>query len=208
MIKIFIIDDHFLIASGFKEEFSAANDGIEIVGSAIDVLSAMKEIQIRKTDIDIIVLDLFIKFLDPIANYRLLNKNFPLIPITILSHESSPEWQIKMYREGIKGFLLKSDDKRTMCNVFYQVANGSVVIPGDVIKMMGNEVVDKIAITLSPEENELISDLAQGKTLKDIAGLSNRTQSAIEKRIKLIRDKFSVRTNCELMIKLTQMKLI
>ncbi|MEI8007766.1 MAG: response regulator [Bacteroidota bacterium] len=105
MVRIYIIDDHFLIGSGFKEEFNGNIDDIEIAGSAIDVLTAIKEIRQFQINIQIIVLDLFIKFLDPIANYRLLHENFPLIPIVILSHESSPEWQIKMFKQGIKGFV-------------------------------------------------------------------------------------------------------
>jgi len=89
MIRLYVIDDHFLIGSGFKEEFNPETDGIDVIGCSINVHLAIEKIQ--HLSIDIIVLDLFIKFLDPVKNFKLLHSSFPAIPIVIISYENSLE---------------------------------------------------------------------------------------------------------------------
>jgi DNA-binding NarL/FixJ family response regulator len=65
-IRLFIIDDHFLINDGFNQLFDPEVDGIKTVGSAVSVESAVK--QIHALDVHIIILDLYLKLFDPIFN--------------------------------------------------------------------------------------------------------------------------------------------
>ena len=130
MISLYVIDDHFLIGSGLKEAFTPETDGIELAGYSPDIHDAIKKIPSLK--IHIIVLDLFIKFFDPVSNIRHLRKKFPTIPIIVLSYENSLDYQVKMFNEGAKAFLSKNDDRETVKNVFHQVALGRVIIPDEV----------------------------------------------------------------------------
>ena len=198
MINLYVIDDHFLIGSGFKEEFNPETDGIDVIGCSVNVHLAIEKI--RHLNIDIIVLDLFIKFLDPIKNFRQLHSLFPLIPIVILSYENSLEWQVKMFNEGAKAFLNKNDDKETMKGVFHEVASGKVIIPVDVLMVNGSKFHNIPKPILLPQEKEILADLSKGSTIKEIANSSNRTSSAIEKILRNIRERFNARTNYELLI--------
>lgn len=130
MIGLFAIDDHFLIIEGLYSAFNPETDEIGLVGSALSIEEAMKKIP--GTPTDIIVLDLFIKDTDPVANFRQLRNAFPAIPIVILTMEDSQRWQIKMFKLGVMGFLNKTEKKETMKNVFIQVANGNLVMPDKV----------------------------------------------------------------------------
>jgi DNA-binding NarL/FixJ family response regulator len=130
MIRLFGIDDHFLILEGLGRAFSAENDEIELVGSAANVDDALKNIPGILPDI--IILDLFIDDSDPVENFRRLHDAFPAIPIVILSLEDSLRWQVKMFKLGVMGYLNKGEKKDTMKSVFEQVAQGNLVIPNHV----------------------------------------------------------------------------
>jgi len=208
MIQIFIVDDHFLIGSGFIEEFDHLSEDFRIVGHSVNVLKAIDAIRKLQIKIDIIVLDLFIGFLDPVANFKILRKNFPLVPIIILSYETSLKWQILMFNQGISAYLSKGDDKSYMQNTIYQVANGKTIIPNEVLRFLGEDISDNAKSILLPEEKEIVLELATGKIIKQIAEPKNLTPSAIEKKIKSIREKFNVKTNCELIAYLSKVDLI
>jgi DNA-binding NarL/FixJ family response regulator len=134
MIGLFAIDDHFLIIEGLYSAFNPETDEVGLVGSALSLEEALKNIPGTKTDI--IVLDLFINDTDPVANFKQLRDAFPSIPIVILTMEDSLRWQIKMFKLGVMGFLNKTEKKEIMKSVFIQVANGNLVIPDKVSKSL------------------------------------------------------------------------
>lgn len=202
MISLFVIDDHFLIGCGISGVFDPETDGIMVAGSASDVHQAVEKIGNLK--IDLIVLDLFLGFFDPVRNIRLLKKTFPRIPVVILTHENSIEYQVKMFNEGAMAYLSKNDDKETMKDVFHQVAAGKAVIQGVVLKSEGSTFHNIPAPVLLPEEREIVMDLSEGSTIKAIANERQRTTSAIEKALKKIREKFNARTNYELLVSLAK----
>jgi DNA-binding NarL/FixJ family response regulator len=134
MVKLFAIDDHFLIIEGLYKAFNPETDEVGLVGSALNIQEAIAKIPGIPTDI--IVLDLFIDDSDPVANFNQLRTTFPTIPIVILTMEDSLRWQIKMFKLGVMGFLNKAEKKETMKSVFIQVANGNLVIPDRVSKSL------------------------------------------------------------------------
>jgi len=103
MIRLFVIEDHFLIVSGLKNSFRSGKEGIRIIGSATNVRDAVEQLKLINTDI--IILDLFIKDDSPIENIRTIIASYPLIPIVILTVETSVAWKKKMFREGAKAYL-------------------------------------------------------------------------------------------------------
>jgi len=206
MINLYVIDDHFLIGSGFKEEFHPETDEVDVIGCSVNVHLAIEKIRHSKTDI--IILYLFIKFLDPIKNFRQLKSTFPLIPIVIISYENSLEWQVKMFNEGAKAFLNKNDDKETMKDVFHEVASGKAIIPVEVLNANGSKFNNIPKPVLLTQEKEIIADLSKGNTIKEIAISSNRTSSSIEKILRNVREKFNAMTNYELLIFLAKAKKI
>ena len=197
-IRIFVIDDHFLIGSGFRDEFTADEDGIELAGYALDPLKALEMIGSLK--VDVIVLDLFIKFLDPVANIRLIRNRYPQTPIIILSQEDSIEWQCLMFSEGASAYLHKSESRETIRDVIRQVEAGKLVIPEKVARFNIKNISNIQELVLQPEEKTVISELSVGHSIKEIAVIHRKTPSSIEKMLKRMRERFRARTTYELLM--------
>ncbi|MDP1621966.1 MAG: response regulator [Bacteroidales bacterium] len=139
MIGLFAIDDHFLIIEGLGQAFNPETDEVGLVGSAFNIEEAIEKIP--KTKTDVIILDIYLDDTDPVANFQRLHKAFPAIPIVILSVEDSLQWQVKMFKLGVMGFLNKAEKKETMKSVFIQVALGNMVIPDNVSQVLLSKTV-------------------------------------------------------------------
>ena len=137
MIKLFAIDDHFLITEGLKKSFNHDSGEIRVAGSALNVDEALEKIPGIPTDI--IVLDIYIGDSDPVSNVKRLRNAFPSIPIVILSMEDSLLWKVKMFKLGVHAFIIKVDGKETMLDIFRQVAAGNAVIPEEVSRTLAGK---------------------------------------------------------------------
>jgi len=206
MIDLYVIDDHELICTGFVQEYETNESEIRIVGFATNMDCAINEI--KKLHVDIVILDLYIKFLDPVDNIRLLKKIFPNIPIIIISGDISLEWQMKMFAEGARAYIDKAAGVSNMKNFFYSVFEGKTIIPEKVLKLLNTSWYQESKQTLLPEEKHLINDLIAGKTIKEIADSRYRTISSIDKSLRKIREKFSSKTNYELLAFLLQSDML
>jgi DNA-binding NarL/FixJ family response regulator len=200
MKRLYIIDDHSLIGSGFKYEYEFEGLEFEVAGGALDLESAIKEIPILK--IDLIILDLFLGYSDPIANIKLLRFRFPLIPVIILTFEMSLEWQCKMFKEGASAFLSKSDKPTNFIITFRQVLEGQIIIPIEVMKMINTGM--ESGPDLTQKERQIVQDLCKGVSVREIAEKGEHSLSAIDKTLKSLRDKFRVKTTYELISQLVK----
>ncbi len=204
MINVFIIDDHYLINDGFNQLFDPELDGIKVIGSALNPHEAIQKIS--NLDIDVIILDLFIKFTDPVLNYNYIRKHFPSIPIVILTQEASFEWKLQMFHEGVSAYIRKDTEKSEILKILFLVANGHTVMPDEVSLALTKAKDSRENVFLTLEERELLKKITDGLSLKDVAEQCNRSISALEKSFKKIRIKFHARTNPELIRILFQSK--
>lgn len=199
MIHLYIIDDHYLIIEGLYSSFDLESGDFKVVGGSLNIPDALKKISPKK--VDIILLDLFIHQADPIVNIELINKTFPSIPVVILSQESSLLWQVEMFRHGIKAYINKSEDKAVMRQKLLNVSMGETMMPNEVAESI-MKGAQKQSIVLSPEYKEILELFLQGLIPKEIAIRISQSESSIEKKLKRIREAYSVRNNYELIIKL------
>jgi len=199
MINLYVIDDHFLIIEGLYTSFDPESSEFVVVGGSVTVDEGIKEI--AGCQIDIIILDLFIGLTDPCLNLSRIQKNFPHIPVVILSNESCIMWQVEMFRRGIKAFISKTEDKVRLREKLLYVANGEVVMPAEVNRILfsGNES-DHI-INYFTDSFKIIKYLSEGFSVKEVSCRLKLSPAAIEKKLHTIRKTYHVKSNIELVFK-------
>src|ERR1035437_1203507 len=104
-MKVLVIDDHPVIASGLRNDFRPSRDGVEF----ISVLSVEEALKLDPTAFEVILLDLsFPKgSTTPGENIKSIQTAFPGIPVIIFTGTPSIGSQRKMYLAGAKGYLSK-----------------------------------------------------------------------------------------------------
>ncbi len=199
MIKLFVIDDHFLIIEGLCSSFDLESDDFMVIGSSLSIDGAITGINHKKPDI--ILLDLFIKQANPVLNLATIQQAFPSTPVVILSNESCISWQVEMFRHGVRAYINKGDDKQEMCQKLLRVHAGDVIIPEEVARMLLPSNRMKHDIHYFSDSKMIIEDLSQGMTVKEIAFKMKQSESAIEKKLQSCRKTYNASTNTELVYK-------
>lgn len=199
MVKLYVIDDHYLIIEGIYSSFDLGSEDFKVVGGSLSVPEALEEIDPEK--VDVILLDLFIKHIDPLINLRTIQKAFPSIKVVILSSESSIIWQVEMFRNGAKAYFDKVEDQSVMCQKLKRVCAGEVIMPDDVVRILLTSNDSEHTANYFSDQKEIITGLANGLTIKDLAEKMRQTVSAIDKKLALMRKSYNAKTNTELVVK-------
>lgn len=105
MIKIFLVEDEFVVREGIKNNIDWRSHGYEFCGEASDGELAFPMIQKLKPDI--VITDIRMPFMDGLTLSRLIKKEMPWIEILILSGYEEFEYAKEGIRLGIAGYLLK-----------------------------------------------------------------------------------------------------
>lgn len=199
MIRLYIIEDHPIIVTGFKNLFRPSRDEIEITGNSFNVDDAL--VHADPNTFDIFMLDLWLPDSHPLLNVKKLKDNFQGKPIVIFTSEESTSWQRKMFEAGVMAYLLKSTNKFEIKSTLEKVFKGQIVFSG----MVEPNYEKKLASVLSGHkyyltvnQQELAILLSKGLTQQQIADNKKTSVSTVEKTLKHIRDKFGAKNNAEL----------
>ena len=199
MIRLYIIDDHFLILEGICHSFHLDSGGFKVVGGSLNIEDALQNIP--SAEVDIIILDLFIPRTDPLKNLQCIQEAFPGIPVVILTQEDSLLWQTAMIRHGASAYICKTEKKAILIETLKLVAEGQVIMKKEVAEsvIIRKKNIDSDQAT--QEFNDIMNRLVSGLNIKKIAEEIKQSESSVDKKLKYYRKLFNAKTNVELVSK-------
>lgn len=199
MIHLYVIDDDFLVHDGLCASLNDESDQFEVAGVSFFIEDAITKIP--RLGVDIILLDLYLKCLDPVKNFLRIHKVFPEIPIVILSSEYCLLWQLEMFRLGAHAYIKKGQDFSSICQILIRVENGDMVIPGEVNRILRSGNGSNSGLQSIPGFLEIVLGLDNRMGINEIAKKLNQSCSHVEKTLQKIRSCFNVQSNTELVRK-------
>ena len=105
MLKVFLVEDEFIIRNAIKRTVNWDREGFELVGEAGDGERAFP--MIMKSEPDILLTDIRMPFMDGLELSRLVKKNLPRTKIVILSGYDDFSYAKEAISIGITEYLLK-----------------------------------------------------------------------------------------------------
>lgn len=105
MLKIFLVEDEFVVREGIKNNIDWKAHGYEFSGDASDGELAFPMIQKMKPDI--VITDIKMPFMDGLALSKLIKKEFPWMEIIILSGYEEFEYAKEGIKIGVAEYLTK-----------------------------------------------------------------------------------------------------
>lgn len=105
MLKVFLVEDEFVVREGIKNNIDWKAHGYEFCGEASDGELAFPMIQKLKPDI--VITDIRMPFMDGLFLSRLIKKELPQIEIIILTGYEEFEYAKEAIKIGIARYLLK-----------------------------------------------------------------------------------------------------
>lgn len=120
MIKVFLVEDEYVIREGIKNNIDWEAHGYEFCGEAGDGELAFPMIQEQRPDI--VITDIRMPFMDGLALSKLIKKEFPEMEIIILSGYGEFEYAKEGIRIGVAQYLLKPISADALIKEVDQVA--------------------------------------------------------------------------------------
>ncbi len=105
MLKVFLVEDEYVIREGIKKSIDWERHGYEFCGEASDGELAFPMIKERKPDI--VITDIKMPFMDGLVLSRLIKKELPWIEIIILTGHELFEYAKEGIQIGVAQYLTK-----------------------------------------------------------------------------------------------------
>lgn len=203
-MHILILDDHPLFGEALKQIVLRLGNNV-IIHLADESNKAVAYIESVR-EYDLIMVDLNLPGLDGFGFMRLLNANFVLSPVVVISATENREDIKRVLEYGAMGFIPKASDSRTILGAIRTILQGDIYLP----EGMGN-IRNEGANTSVQEREALLAKLGisarQLTTLELIEkGLSNKeiarklfiSESTVKTHVSRLISAFAVsnRTAC------------
>ncbi len=195
--QVMIVDDHPLMRRGVRQLLEL-DPGFEVVAEAGDGASAID--LANRLDIDVILLDLNMKGMSGLDTLNALRRDGVTAQIIILtvSDASSDVFALIDADAGADGYLLKDSDPEVLLEAIRAGAKGSKVFSERVNQylrereMFGAEE-DPFSV-LTERELDVLHELAQGLSNKQIASVLNISEQTVKVHIRNLLRKLNVRS--------------
>ena len=199
MMRILIVDDHAIVRRGLREvlsdEFQKA-----VFGEASEARQAL--VQLRKETWDVALLDIALPGKSGLDLLKELKAEWPTLPVLVVSAHPEDQFAVRALKAGAGGYLAKESAPEDLAKAIRKIMTGGrYVSPALAEKLALGVTKDPTRTpheTLSDREYEVMSRIASGKTVTEIAeelSLSAKTISTYRARV---LEKLDVKNSAEI----------
>jgi DNA-binding NarL/FixJ family response regulator len=203
-MRILIVDDHALFRVGMRQILEREPD-FEVVAEADDSRTAMDAA--LATNPDVILMDLSLPAPGGIETTQRVRRELPAAAIVVLSTDEDEDALFEAIRAGAAAFVLKDIAPEDLVMVIRRVASGEFLINDKVfskpavasrvlkefreLAVYGQEATPIFA-PLSPREVEILDNIAQGMTNKQVAYALSISEQTVKNHMSSILRKLAV----------------
>jgi len=203
-VRILIVDDHALFRVGIRNILEREPD-LEVVGEADDARSALDAA--FATNPDVILMDLSLPSPGGIEITQRTKRELPSSAIVVMSTEEDEDALFESIKAGAAAFVLKDIAPEDLVMVIRRVVAGEYLINDKVfskpavasrvlkefreLAVYGQEAAPIFA-PLSPREVEILDNIAQGMTNKQVAYALSISEQTVKNHMSSILRKLSV----------------
>ena len=203
-MKILVVDDHPLIVHALEQVLP----GLE---SDLDVLSAVNRdetlaLLARHPDCALVLLDLALPGAHGLDLLAELRRNFPRLPIVVLSATHDRPTIGAALTAGARGFIAKTADAATMLDAVRTVLAGGRHVTRDVAPTRMREI-DGVSIEvlgLTQRQSEVMMLLAQGKPNKMICRDLRLSEGTVKVHVSAILKALNVHSRSQVIVELAR----
>jgi DNA-binding NarL/FixJ family response regulator len=196
--RVLLADDHTLLLEAFEKLLAEECEVVGAVSNGHALLDAAERLHP-----DVVVVDIAMPLLNGIDAARRLKQLHPDIRIVFLTMNEDPDLAAEAFRAGASGYLLKrSAASELLTAIREMMKHRSYVTPlvteGLVGSMMHKREAAEIAEDLTPRQRQVIQLIAEGRSMKEVAGILNITARTVAFHKYRIMAQLKIKTTAEL----------
>jgi len=196
-IRVLVVDDHTLFRRGIAEVL-AKQESLEVVGEAADGLEAIEKA--KELIPDVILMDLNMPRCSGLEAIQALQAEMPQVNILVLTISETEDDLFAAMKFGATGYLLKKAEPEELVHAIINIVQGGVIVsPLMATKLLTEfkylaavvekESIEKANANLSPREREVLQQVAQGGTNKEIADSLFISKNTVRAHMRSIMEK-------------------
>ncbi|PKO83605.1 MAG: DNA-binding response regulator [Betaproteobacteria bacterium HGW-Betaproteobacteria-11] len=198
-IHVLIADDHAIVRQGLRQILSETED-LVVAGEADDGTEALQ--LARQQAWNVFLLDVSMPNRNGIDTLKQLKKEFPRLPVLILSMHPEEQYAVRALKAGASGYLTKQSAPEQLVTAIRQVAGGR--------KYVSPAVAQQLVAALSKDSDKLpherITDreyqvlvmIAAGNSLGQIAEKLNLGVATVSTYRARLLEKMALKSTAEL----------
>ncbi|KNY05241.1 response regulator transcription factor [Microbacterium sp. GCS4] len=209
-MKVLLVDDQALHRMGMRM-FLAGQDGLEVVGEAVDGADAVRQaLRLRP---DIVVMDVRMPGMDGIEATRQIVADVPEARVLLLTTFDLDEYVIEGLEAGASGFLTKDSEPGDILSAIRSIAAGDAVIAPSATRRLLSRLAGGLSqqepqnfsaraatTRLSAREHEIFVEIARGATNSEIAATLHLAESTVKSNVGRIFNKIGARDRVQAVI--------
>jgi len=184
-IRILVADDHAVVRRGLRHIFAMSPD-VVIAAEAVNGREVLEKLPV--TQVDVLLMDVSMPDTDAVDLVKRVKAEHPQVSVLVHSMHAESPVASRMLKAGASGYITKDSEPEQLVGALRKVAGGG--------RYIGVELAEQLAFgdgagrppheLLSERENQVLLQIASGKTLKAIARdlhLSPKTASTYKARV-------------------------
>jgi len=179
-MKILICDDHPIVRQGIRLILEQERD-VKQIEEARDGTEVIK--LLNKIVFDIIILDISLPGRSGLEILQTIKMKWPQVNVLMLSMHPEEKYAVRALKYGASGYLSKDSAAQELMLAILKIANGGKYVS----QSLGENLVSKfdpenpllIHETLSGREFEIMIQLANGKSIEEIANELNISRKTV-----------------------------
>lgn len=198
-IRVLIADDHAIVRQGLRQILSDTPD-LTVAGEAENGVQAVQ--MVRTGEWDVVLMDVSMPDRNGIDALKIIKKEFPRLPVLILSMYPEEQYAIRALKAGAAGYLTKQSAPELLVTAIRQVASGKKYVSPSLAEELANAIGDDSERLphekLSDREYQTLCMIASGKTPTEIAEALNLSVKTVSVYRARLLEKMNLRNNAEL----------
>ena len=204
-IKIFIVDDHYMVIEGIHSLLQNETD-VEWMGHATNAASCMAFLQLQKPDV--ILMDINLPDKSGIDLCKEVKSSYPGIYILGLSTFNQQSFIEKMMANGAAGYVIKNATQQELMEAIHTVVKGKEYLSFDAAVALRKSDNHNNIPVVTRREKEVLLLIAEGMTNGEIAGQLFIGISTVDTHRKNLLAKLGAKNTASLVRIATQLQLV
>ena len=202
-MRVLIADDHPLFRDGLHSLLEAR--GIEVVAEARNGREALD--QARRTQPDVVLMDLGMPEVNGLAATRLISAEMPAVKVVILTASEDDADLFEAIKSGAQGYLFKNLDSDEFFRLLDGVSQGEPALTPALARKLLREFARPAPVARAPaeppseltdREREVLDLLVQGVTTnRELAERLVVSENTVKYHLRNILDKLHVQNRAQ-----------
>lgn len=199
-MKILIVDDHPIVRLGVRQVLQARWPHAQF--KEADTLARAQQ-AVREEKPDLIILDLNLEDATGLESAQRMRRTCPDLPILVLSLHGEDAFALRVLQLGVAGYLNKERASEEIVSAVEKILSGGRYITASLAQRLAEGLLGKSADKaphelLSGQEYRVLLQLADGKSVGEVAEAMNLSAKTVSTYRSRILDKLNLAGNVDI----------